>query len=154
MRWSNKSHSTTAMRPMKPVDARPEHYVPALRYRWLTPYYDKVVSWTTREIVFRQKLLDQANLGENDRVLDLACGTETMALMIKSRHPGTVVSGLDGDSEILGVAREKVKRAGLDCVPPRQCSMRVWGGRCRNPFLRCIFVYAPIGHALDRQRPG
>ncbi len=99
---------------MKPVDAQPEHYVPALKYRWLTPYYDKVVSWTTRESVFRQKLLDQANLGENDRVLDLACGTGTMALMIKSRHPGTVVSGLDGDSEILGVAREKVKRAGLD----------------------------------------
>jgi len=96
------------------VDSRPDHYVPALKYRWLTRYYDKVVSWTTRESVFRQKLLDQANVGENDRVLDLACGTGTMALMIKSRHPGTVVVGLDGDPQILALAREKTRRAGLD----------------------------------------
>jgi SAM-dependent methyltransferase len=96
------------------VDRRPGHYVPALRYRWLTRYYDQVVAWTTRESVFRQKLLDQANVGENDRVLDLACGSGTMALMIKSRHPGTLVAGLDGDPQILAFAREKTRRAGLD----------------------------------------
>jgi ubiquinone/menaquinone biosynthesis C-methylase UbiE len=96
------------------ADARPEHYVPALKYRWLTPYYDRLVSWTTRESLFRQKLLDQANPGENDKVLDLACGTGTMALMIKARHPSTAVAGLDGDPEILALAREKTRKAGLD----------------------------------------
>ena len=96
------------------ADSRPGHYVPALKYRRLTRHYDKVVSWTTRESVFRQKLLNQANVGENDRVLDLACGTGTMALMIKSRHPGTVVAGLDGDPQILALARQKTKRARLD----------------------------------------
>lgn len=95
-------------------DVRPNHYVPALKYRWLTPFYDTVVAVTTRESAFRRKLLDQAEVGENDRVLDLACGTGTMAAMIKSRHPGTAVVGLDGDPEILVFAREKARKAGLD----------------------------------------
>ena len=95
-------------------DVRPNHYVRALKYRWLTRYYDKVVSCTTRESLFRQRLLNQANPGENDKVLDLACGTGTMALMIKARHPGCVVAGLDGDPEILALAREKTRKVGLN----------------------------------------
>ncbi len=90
-----------------------KHYVPALKYRCLTRFYDPVVTLTTRESVFRRKLLEQAEISENDRVLDLACGTGTMAVMIKSRHPGAAVAGLDGDPDILALAREKARQAGL-----------------------------------------
>jgi len=95
-------------------DFRSSDYVPALKYRWLTPFYDTVVAVTTREKIFRKKLLEQAHIGENKRVLDLACGTGTMAAMIKSRYPGASVSALDGDPQILALAREKTKKAGLD----------------------------------------
>jgi ubiquinone/menaquinone biosynthesis C-methylase UbiE len=96
------------------ANVRPDEYVPALRYRWLTRFYDTVVALTTRESVFRRELLEQAEVGENDRVLDLACGTGTMAAMISSRYPGTSVAGLDGDPEILAVARDKARHSGLD----------------------------------------
>ena len=91
-----------------------DRYIPALKYRWLTRFYDPVVAMTTREGVFRPKLLDQAMVRENDRVLDLACGTGTFAAMIKERYPGVVVTGLDGDAEILGQARKKAQAFSLD----------------------------------------
>lgn len=99
--------------PMRKTE-RNHPYVPALRHAWLTRYYDVVMAATTREKLFRTRLLDQAGLGSNDRVLDLACGTGTMATMIKSRYPGTSVAGLDGDPEILTMARGKARRAELE----------------------------------------
>ncbi len=89
-------------------------YVPALRHAWLTRYYDLVIAATTREKLFRTRLLEQAALESDDKVLDLACGTGTMAAMIKSRYPGTSVAGLDGDPEILAMARGKARRAELE----------------------------------------
>jgi ubiquinone/menaquinone biosynthesis C-methylase UbiE len=90
------------------------HYVSALRFRWLTRFYDPVVAVTTREAIFRRRLLDQANLQAGQRVLDLACGSGTMAALIKRRYPHVSVAGLDGDPEILAIARAKTQGAGLD----------------------------------------
>jgi ubiquinone/menaquinone biosynthesis C-methylase UbiE len=89
-------------------------YVPALRFRWLTRFYDSVVAVTTRERIFRQRLLEDANLYVGQRVLDLACGSGTMAAVIKQRHPRLSVTGLDGDPAILALARAKAQGAGLD----------------------------------------
>lgn len=36
-----------------------ENYVPALGFDFLTPFYDTVVKWTTREKVFKGKLVEQ-----------------------------------------------------------------------------------------------
>jgi len=91
-----------------------EPYVPALRYRWLTRFYDPVVALTTREQVFRKKLLELIKCTASDRVLDLACGTGTFTRMIKNKNPATTVHGLDGDPEILELARRKARRENLD----------------------------------------
>jgi 2-polyprenyl-3-methyl-5-hydroxy-6-metoxy-1,4-benzoquinol methylase len=72
-------------REMKP--ATPQRYVPALRFGWLTRFYDPVVAMTTRETTFRQRLLDQANLRPGTCILDLACGSGTMATLIKQQYP-------------------------------------------------------------------
>lgn len=90
-----------------------DQYLPALRFRWLTPAYDVVVGLTTRERVFKHRLLDQAALQPGTRVLDLGCGTGTLALWAKHRQPGATVTGLDGDPEILAIAQEKAGRSGL-----------------------------------------
>jgi ubiquinone/menaquinone biosynthesis C-methylase UbiE len=89
-------------------------FVPALRFRWLTRFYDPVVAAMTREAIFRQRLLEQANLHAGQRVLDLACGSGSMAVLIKQQHPRVSVTGLDGDPEILALARAKAQAAGLD----------------------------------------
>ena len=87
-------------------------YVPALGYDALTALYDPVVAMTTRERTFKTALIDQARIAGGHRVLDLACGTGTMAVWVKARVPGADVVGLDGDPKVLSRAREKTKAAG------------------------------------------
>lgn len=57
-----------------------------------------------REDTFKRKLVDQAQIKPGDRVLDLGCGTATLTLLIKQRHPQTEVFGLDGDQHVLDLA--------------------------------------------------
>ena len=90
-----------------------ERYIPALAYRWLTPLYDPVVRWTTRERTFKPALLQQAELRPGDRVLDLACGTGTLTILAKQLYPSITIMGLDGDAAVLGKAREKARFAGV-----------------------------------------
>lgn len=85
--------------------------IPALRFRWLTPAYDLVVRFTTRESSFKSALVAQLAPARKARVLDLGCGTATLTLMVKSRFPDARVSGVDGDPEILQIARTKALRA-------------------------------------------
>lgn len=88
-------------------------YVPALRFRSLTGLYDPVVRTTTREREFKARLLRQANLHAGQRVLDLGCGTGTLAIEAKLAEPGAEVVGLDGDPEVLERARIKADDAGV-----------------------------------------
>lgn len=86
-------------------------YVPALRYRWLTRYYDAVVGITTREQTFKSALVAQARLKSGHRVLDVACGTGTLSIWAKQESPQSEVVAVDGDPEILAIARRKAHRA-------------------------------------------
>ncbi|MCZ7382477.1 MAG: methyltransferase domain-containing protein [Candidatus Methanoperedens sp.] len=88
-------------------------YIPALSFEWLTPLYDPVMI-LMRESTFKRTLVEQANIKNGYRVLDIGCGTATLTILIKKTYPGAEVTGLDGDPKILGIAREKVKKAGLD----------------------------------------
>ena len=92
----------------------PDRYVPALGFRWLTPFYDAVVRLTTRERTFKQALLEQANLSSEQDVLDLACGTGTLTIWASQRVPGLRLTGLDGDADVLARARAKAQAAGLE----------------------------------------
>lgn len=91
-----------------------DSYIPALRYRWLTRFYDPVVRLTTREGRFKRELLRQAGLEPGQRILDLGCGTGTLALMVKQTHPNVDVFGLDADLEALQLARAKLEHAGAE----------------------------------------
>ncbi len=48
--------------------------------------------------------------GQN--VLDVGCGTGTLALLVKERWPSTEVVGMDPDPQILDIARQKARRSG------------------------------------------
>lgn len=90
------------------------HFVPALKYSWLTRFYDPVIALSTREKVFRKRLLEQAKIHPGGRILDLGCGTGTFVIMLKRSYPTAKVSGLDGDPDILIQAGNKISTAGLD----------------------------------------
>lgn len=94
-------------------DKNEANYVPALGFHFLTPAYDAVVRLTTREHTFKSALVVQANAQPGHRVLDLACGTGTLAIQTKKASPGAEVIAIDGDERMLNKARRKAQSAGL-----------------------------------------
>lgn len=88
-------------------------YIPALRYEWLTGFYDTVMDRMMHETAFKQALVRQARVKKGHRILDLGCGTATLTFLIKQAHPDTEVTGLDGDPKALNIARKKIAQSGL-----------------------------------------
>lgn len=89
-------------------------YIPAMHYHWLTPLYDVLVEWTLPDRRFKEHLLRQAGIQAGETILDLGCGTGTLALLVKSAHPDAEVIGLDMDPQILRIARRKTREAGAE----------------------------------------
>ena len=87
-------------------------YVHALRFAFLNALYDPIVALTSRERRFKSALLDGVTWAPGQRVLDVGCGTGTLACMAASRQPAVEMHGLDGDPEILARARRKAAEQG------------------------------------------
>jgi ubiquinone/menaquinone biosynthesis C-methylase UbiE len=91
-----------------------EGYIPALGVRALTPFYDFVQRWIVQDTRYKNRLIEQAAIQAGHKVMDLGCGTGTLAIMVKQAQPNAQVSGLDADPEMLKVARFKTARDALD----------------------------------------
>ena len=85
-------------------------YLPAAGRDWALPFYDPFVKLLGGDSA-RRALLDQARLGPGHFVLDIGCGTGTLAVLLKRIHPGVEVVGIDPDPKALARARRKAERA-------------------------------------------
>ena len=62
-------------------------YVPALGFDWLTRFYDPLLALTLREKTLKDRLIAQAAIAPGHAVLDVGCGTGTLAILAKTRQP-------------------------------------------------------------------
>ena len=67
------------------------------------------------EQAFREKVLQFARLATGESVLDVGCGTGTLAIAAKRRvGPNGAVYGVDASAEMLARAEKKAKTAGME----------------------------------------
>lgn len=92
----------------EPSSAEPR-YIPAARWRVFSRVYDPILALTMRERRFRAAMRDQvsASLPPEGTVLDVGCGTGTFGIALAAQRPDAHVIGIDGDPEILSIARAK-----------------------------------------------
>jgi ubiquinone/menaquinone biosynthesis C-methylase UbiE len=88
-------------------------YIPALGLGWLLPLYDPLQRWILREPVLKGRLVEDALIEPGHTVLDLGCGTGTLAVLIKQRHPQAHMVGLDIDPRALQHAASKARGVGV-----------------------------------------
>jgi SAM-dependent methyltransferase len=92
---------------------RPKHgYLPAAGSDWLLWLYDPLlsISGATREY---KRLIEQAGIGPEHRVLDVGCGTGTLAIWLARERPQAEIVGVDPEPSALARARRKAEHAGV-----------------------------------------
>lgn len=94
------------------IDEAERSFIPAFGKRWLLPLYDPFL-WLFRADATKRPLIEQAQIKAGFRVLDIGCGTGTMAVLIKKLHPAADIVGIDPDPDALAVCKRKANRAGL-----------------------------------------
>lgn len=88
-------------------------FVPGAGFHWLTPLYDPLVALTCRDRAVKARLIAIAGIRSGQRVLDLGCGTGTLAIRVKGECPDADMTGFDADPRMLQRAAVKAKRNGL-----------------------------------------
>ncbi len=94
------------------MDEPERSYIPALGKRWLLPLYDPLL-WLFGADAAKRPLIEQAQITPGFRVLDIGCGTGSLAVLIKRMHPEAEVVGIDPDPTALSVSERKARRARL-----------------------------------------
>jgi ubiquinone/menaquinone biosynthesis C-methylase UbiE len=87
--------------------------IPALGFHALTALYDPAVAILLREGVWKSAFMEQVGPRPGERILDLGCGTGTLAILLKKTAPEAEVVGVDADQAVLDHARRKADDAGL-----------------------------------------
>jgi ubiquinone/menaquinone biosynthesis C-methylase UbiE len=77
--------------------------------------------WGRREDAYRERVLQLAGVRSGDAVLDVGCGTGTLAIAAARRvGPGGKVAGVDASAQMIARAERKARDAGacveLDCA--------------------------------------
>ncbi len=85
-------------------------FTPALGAHWLTPFYDFAIAGFTRERTWRRRLVELVEPNQEDRILDIGCGTGSLALALAR---SAEVVGVDPDPAVLRRAEKKTETAGV-----------------------------------------
>lgn len=85
----------------------PGGFTPAAERFAPTSVYDRGVALLTKESVWRSELLRRLLPAPGDSILDVGCGTGSLAILFKQAGPEARIMGLDPDTVTLPVAETK-----------------------------------------------
>ena len=99
--------------------------IPAARFRFLTPLYDRLCSLVGLGRRLRRFELSLIEGPAPQSVLDVGCGTGELLAVIATRFPSAEVTGLDADPDALAIAARKLegRRLTARLVPGRAESL-------------------------------
>lgn len=86
-------------------------YIPALRFHALTGLFDPLMRFVMRDEQLRRLTLSLLRPEPAERVLDIGCGTGSLAVRLKQEHPRATVVGTDIDPVALAIAEKKSRAA-------------------------------------------
>lgn len=89
-------------------------FVPALGKSGSLDRYDAAIALMTREKRWRSDLLKLVAPQPGDRIVDIGCGTGTLAIALKEGEPESEILAVDPDPAVLEIARTKARTAGAD----------------------------------------
>lgn len=98
---------------IKPHSHGARDYMPGCSHDALLPFYD-IVQRLAGIPALHKRLVDQADIGDTDAVLEVGCGTGNLTLLAKSLHREAELTGADPDPLALARARQKATARGLD----------------------------------------
>ncbi|MBX9857735.1 MAG: methyltransferase domain-containing protein [Gemmatimonadaceae bacterium] len=129
-------------------------FTPALGRLGSTAAYDAVIALFTRERRWRAALVALAAPSPGDVLVDLGCGTGTLAVQLKQTCPAAEVLGVDPDPAMLAIARRKSAREGVDVTWHEAMGDRlpavVGAGRATTVVSSLVFHHCttPVKRAL------
>ena len=91
-----------------------QRYVPAAGRAGLTRFYDAGVRLTMRERLWRPLIVEAVAEVRPATVVDIGCGTGALSIPIAAQLPTVRVIGVDGDPEVLDIARRKPGAAAVE----------------------------------------
>jgi ubiquinone/menaquinone biosynthesis C-methylase UbiE len=125
--------------------AAADRYVPAAGLRSLTRFYDPIIAATMRERLFRGRLSQQvlADLPAEARIADVGAGTGTFAIALAAAAPTASVVAIDGDPEVLAIARAKRGAAAVEWKRGLAGELPLADGSCERVAMSLLL------HHLD-----
>lgn len=153
-----RSHHSRAGSP-----AAAEAFVPALGAHALTRFYDWLIGGALAERSWKNRLVERVAPAPKDVIVDLGCGTGTLAIMLKEACRSAHVVGIDPDEAMLRPAREKVRSAGVevDLRTGRADRLPLGDGSATKVVSSLVFHHmqqdtkrAALGEARRVLRPG
>ncbi|MEK6742943.1 MAG: class I SAM-dependent methyltransferase [Nitrospirota bacterium] len=124
-------------------------YIPTFSHEGLTFGCDPLVKWFMREPAIHIHLVEQGRVEKGQRVLDLGCGTAALAVLIKKTHPGADVIGIDGDRNILDVAKAKTRKQDVS-IP--LFDSRVFDLPCSDSYFDRVFASMLFYHLAMKEK--
>lgn len=94
-------------------------FIPAIKYTFLTPYYDVIIQLVVPEKKIRRFVANLVFDEKEGQLLDVGAGTGTQLAYIQEINPSLRLYGWDVDKQIMEIAEQKIGHfAHLICSPP------------------------------------